>query len=233
MRPFYRRDMLDALDAINAFISTQAATPWALAVLFALTILDAAVPPLPSESIVIALAAYGAANGSPNLVLLAVVATVGAWIGDNSTYTLGRHSPLHRVRDTERPRLRKAFRFAARELDHRGGVVVVVARYIPVGRVAVNVTAGASEFPRRRFMGLTGIATSTWAVYSVAIGAVAGAWVEENPLLGATGGILVAVLLGVAVDRVAQRLTTRTPRPVEEDPADPVPVESGETAPQQ
>ncbi len=201
--------MVDAFDAINAFITIHAATPWALGVVFLLAALDAALPPLPSESIIIALAAFGVANASPNLALLVVVAATGAWLGDNLTYTLGRHSPIHRLRDTHRPRLRRAFRFASRELDHRGGVLIVVARYIPVGRVAVNVTAGASEFPRPRFVGLTGIATVAWASYTVAIGALAGAWVKDNPLLGAVGGIVVALLLGVAADHIVRRLISR------------------------
>jgi membrane protein DedA with SNARE-associated domain len=128
--------------------------------------------------------------------------------------------------------LRRAFRFASHELDERGGVVIVVARYIPVGRVAVNVTAGASEFPRPRFLGFTAIAAVTWAAYSVAIGALAGTWVEQNPLLGAVGGIAVAVLLGVASDNVVRRRIARRPALVEREEApSPLPVECAECAP--
>lgn len=228
----YRRAMGEAIDAVNSLIAVNAATPWALGVVFLLAVFDAAIPPLPSEAVVIALAAFGAASFSPNLVLLGAVAALGAWLGDNITYTLARHSPLRRLSGTQRPRLRRAFRFASRELDERGGAIIVVARYIPVGRVAVNVTAGASEFRRRRFMGLTAIATVTWAAYSVAVGALAGTWVEQYPLLGALGGIALAVVLGVGVDHVVRRLTVRTTA-VDDDGevADPVPVECAASAP--
>lgn len=216
--------MLDAIAAINSFIEDHAATPWALGVLFLLIVIDSAFPPLPSESLVIALAAFGASTGQPLLIVLAAIAASGAWLGDNLTYTLARHSGLRRLRDTRRPRLRKSFALAARELDRRSGVLIVVARYIPVGRVAVNLTAGASEFPRRRFVALTGLAAITWATYSVGIGALAGAWVQANPLVGGAIGIAAAVLLGVAADHLLRRLT---PRPAEA----PAVVEAGSARP--
>lgn len=205
--------MLDVIDAVNSFIEANAATPWALVVLFVLTVVDSTFPPLPSESVVIALAAFGASTGSPVLIVLAAVAALGAWSGDNLAYTLARHSPLRRLRDTRRPRLRSAFGFAARELDRRGGLFILVGRYIPVGRVAVNLTAGASQFPRRRFLGLTALAGITWAVYSVGIGALAGAWLEDNPLLGAAAGVVVAVLIGAVIDRVLRRRAASSGRP--------------------
>lgn len=205
--------MLDAIDAVNSFIEANAATPWALVVLFVLTVVDSTLPPLPSESVLIALAAFGASTGSPVLIVLAAVAALGAWSGDNLAYTLARHSPLRRLRDTRRPRLRSAFGFAAHELDRRGGLFILVGRYIPVGRVAVNLTAGASQFPRRRFLGLTALAGITWAVYSVGIGALAGAWLEDNPLLGAAAGVVVAVLIGAVIDRVLRRRAASSGRP--------------------
>lgn len=205
--------MLDVIDAVNSFIEANAATPWALVVLFVLTVVDSTLPPLPSESVLIALAAFGASTGSPVLIVLAAVAALGAWSGDNLAYTLARHSPLRRLRDTRRPRLRSAFGFAARELDRRGGLFILVGRYIPVGRVAVNLTAGASQFPRRRFLGLTALAGITWAVYSVGIGALAGAWLEDNPLLGAAAGVVVAVLIGAVIDRVLRRRAASSGRP--------------------
>ena len=205
--------MLDVIDAVNSFIEANAATPWALVVLFVLTVVDSTLPPLPSESVLIALAAFGASTGSPVLIVLAAVAALGAWSGDNLAYTLARHSPLRRLRDTRRPRLRSAFGFAARELDRRGGLFILVGRYIPVGRVAVNLTAGASQFPRRRFLGLTALAGITWAVYSVGIGALAGAWLEDNPLLGAAAGVVVAVLIGAVIDRVLRRRVAPSGRP--------------------
>lgn len=197
-------------EAINTLIEQNAAALWVLPALFLLATFDALLPPVPSESVVITLAAFGAASGSPHLLALGAVAAAGAFIGDNLTFTLARRSGLNRLRSSRRPKVAQAFRRAESELDRRGGLAIVVARYIPVGRVAVNVTAGAGSFSHRRFALLSAMAALSWAAYSVGIGALAGHWVEQNPLLGAAGGVVLAGGLGLVVDRVLQRLPRAT-----------------------
>lgn len=191
-------------EAVNTLIEQNAAAVWVLPALFLLATFDALLPPLPSDSVVITLAAFGAASGSPHLLALGVVAAAGAFIGDNLTFGVARRSGLNGLRTSTRPRVRQAFLRAEGELDRRGGLAIVVARYIPVGRVAVNVTAGAGTFAHRRFVLLSALAATSWAAYSVGIGALAGHWVEQNPLLGAVGGIALAGALGLVVDRALQ-----------------------------
>ena len=84
---------------------------------------------------------------------------------------------------------------------------MLTARYVPMGRVAVNLTAGATGFPARRFAALAALAAATWATWSVAVGALAGRWLDGNPLLGSALGIALALGLGLGVDRLARRLT--------------------------
>ncbi|MFW5473795.1 DedA family protein [Knoellia sp. CPCC 206450] len=192
-------------EAVNTLIEQNAAALWVLPALFLLATFDALLPPVPSESVVIALAAFGAASGSPHLLALSAVAAAGAFVGDNLTFTVARRSGLTRLRTSPRPKLRAGFLRAEAELERRGALAIVVARYIPVGRVCVNVTAGAGSFSQRRFVLLSALAATSWAAWSVGIGALAGLWVEQNPLLGAVGGIAVAGALGLLVDRVLQR----------------------------
>ncbi|EAP97130.1 conserved protein DedA family protein [Janibacter sp. HTCC2649] len=192
-------------ETVNTLIEQNATALWVLPVLFLLATFDALIPPVPSDSVVITLAAFGAATGSPHLIALGLVAALGAFLGDNLTFHLARRSRLRELRHSPRPRLRQAFLRGESELDRRGGIAIVIARYIPVGRVAVNVTAGAGTFSQRRFMLLSALAAVSWAAYSVAIGALAGHWVQDNPLLGAIGGIALAGSLGLVVDRLLQR----------------------------
>lgn len=192
-------------EAVNTLIEQNAAAVWVLPALFLLATFDALLPPVPSDSVVITLAAFGAASGSPHLLALGAVAAAGAFLGDNLTFVVARRSRLTRLRTSHRPKVRTAFLRAESELDRRGGLAIVVARYIPVGRVGVNVTAGAGTFSQPRFVLLSAMAAVSWATYSVGIGALAGHWVEQNPLLGAIGGIALAGALGLVVDRVLQR----------------------------
>lgn len=209
------------VNAINDFVSTHADSAWVLWVLFSLCIIDGFFPPLPSESLVVGLAAVSASVGHPNLLLLFATAAAGAFIGDNIAYTVGRHV-LSGLVHSPRPRVRRAMAWAARELRHRGPVIIMAARYIPVGRVAVNITAGATRFPRPLFMLLDAIAALSWAGYSIAIGTVAGNWLHDNPLLAMVIAVTGGVLLGLLVERLLRLITgsPEDPDPAVEQPGD-------------
>lgn len=198
-------------EALNTLIEQNAAAAWVLPALFLLATFDALVPPMPSDAVVIALAAFGAASGSPHLLALGAVAAAGAFVGDNLTFAGARGSRLSRLRSSDRTKVRQAFLRAESELARRGSLAIVVARYVPVGRVAVNVAAGASTFSQRRFVLLSALAATTWAAWSVGIGALAGSWVEHNPFLGAVCAVAFAAALAWALDAVLQRLGSRAP----------------------
>lgn len=193
------------IDALTAFIVENSASPWALIAVFALSMLDGLIPPLPSESIVIALAAISASTGAPSLVILGLCAAIGAFLGDNLTFLIARHSGVGRLANSSRPRVQRAFGWAATELHRRSGLAIIVARYIPVGRIAVNLTAGASRFSYPRFIALDMVAVTAWAAYSVAVGALAGRWIENHPFVAAFSGIGFAVLTGLLVDALLRR----------------------------
>ncbi len=197
--------MGELLEQVNDFAIDIGGSPWVYLVLFAFAAIDAIFPPLPSESVVVALAAIGASTGEPDLVLLALAAGLGAFLGDNITFQIGRMIGVERFSPENRPRLDKAIDRARYELDHRAAILILTARYIPVGRVAVNLTAGATGFPRRRFLPLSALGAASWSIYSVLIGVVAGTWVKENPLLGAAVAVTLAAIVGFLIDRLLQR----------------------------
>ena len=99
-------------------------------------------------------------------------------------------------------RAQKALVWAEHALDVRGASFIIAARYIPVGRVAVNMTAGTVRFPRRRFTGLAAIAAVTWSVYSVLLGIGAGVWLGHRPWLAVLVGVAGGLALGVVIDQV-------------------------------
>lgn len=197
------------MDSINVWIEHGSQTVWVLPIIFLLATIDGFFPPLPSESVVVALAAISASTGSPNLLLLGIVAALGAFCGDQIAYTLGRYTRLARIADSTHPRVRRTVAWARHELDKRGAMIIFVARYIPVGRVAVNMMAGVTRYPRGRFIVFDGIAAVTWAGYSIAIGTIAGASLKDNPLLAAGIGIVAGVAVGWLVDHLIGRITGR------------------------
>lgn len=189
----------------NDFIQTHADSPWAIVVMAVCTVIDGFFPPVPSESLVVGLAAISSSTGTPPWWLLAPVAAAAAWGGDNIAYLIGRAIGT-RWLVRRFPRMVRVLDWAERHLERRGAMIIIVARFIPGGRVAVNLTCGASGFLQRRFMALTVLSGVTWALYSVGLGVLAGAWLEHNPLLAAAIGVVGAVILGVLVDQILQRL---------------------------
>ncbi|KRE88055.1 MULTISPECIES: DedA family protein [unclassified Arthrobacter] len=193
------------MQAINDFILAAAGQPWVLVLVLACCIIDGFFPPVPSESVVVGLAAVAATADVPNPLLLALVAAVGAFSGDNIAYLLGRRVGTMRWAWMRGPRMQSAFRWAGRELRKRPASLILVARFVPIGRVAVNLTAGATHYPHFRFIGLTVLSASLWAGYSVAIGLFFGQWFEDNHVLGAAIAIVCAVALGIVVDLVINK----------------------------
>jgi len=193
------------MDAINDFIAAAAASPWVYLVVFAVVLVDAFFPPVPSESVVIGASAAAVAVGVPNLPLVLACAAAGAIVGDNLTFALGRTLGLDRFRALRRPRMAAAVERARRGIHARAGVLVLSARYVPVGRVAVNLVAGASGLAWRRFVGLSIIAGVSWALYSVTVGVAAAHWLHGNAFLAMVVGIALGVATGIVVDALLRR----------------------------
>lgn len=183
----------------------------------AVVLVDAFFPPVPSESIVIAAAAAAVSVGQPNIVLVVACAAAGAIAGDNLTFAIGRRLGLNRFRWMRGRRMRGALASAGRGIAKRPAAVLMTARYVPVGRVAVNLVAGASGFPRRRFFLLSLVAGASWAVYSVAIGLAAGRLLHGNTVLamlvGIAGGLASGIVVDLIMRLVSRRGSASTPPP--------------------
>lgn len=187
------------MDWIHSFAGS-----WlALLVLAGLCFADAFFPPLPSESIVIGLSSLYFSSHGINVVPIPAIfisAVVGAMLGDSFTFWLGTHLPVERSKFFTRGK-GKAVRQRTKNLLHkRGTAFIFCARFIPVGRVFVNICAGATGFGYRRFLRTTFAAVICWVGYGILIGLASGkALGPVHPLLallvGIVGGILVSFLL--------------------------------------
>lgn len=209
---------------LNDWIVSLAAAPWVYLALYAVAALDGFFPPVPSEPVVIALAVLSASAGIPNLALVLLAATAGAFTGDQLAYAIGGRLEVRRLWILRSTRGRRTVDWAEGALAKRGPSLILAARFIPIGRVAVNMTAGATGYPRRRFVALTAVAAVFWSLYSVAIGLTAGAWFRDRPLVAVAIGVVGGMLGGLVLDRGLARRHARRPaghqRAGEEVPAE-------------
>ncbi|MEU8363051.1 DedA family protein [Nonomuraea sp. NPDC048882] len=180
--------------AILDLVEQVMSSPWLYVALFALALLDGFFPIVPAETSVITAGVF-AATGETNLALVIVVAGLGAFAGDHVSYLIGNRS-AGRLRD------KKAFIWARGALAERGGLVLVVARYIPGGRTATTLTMGAVRHPLRSFTFFDAIAASSWAVYSGLIGFFGGMAFENDPIKGLLLGLGIALSITAVVEIV-------------------------------
>ncbi len=184
------------------FLFDLLSSPWAYAIVLGIAALDAVFPAVPSESLAITagvLAGVGKLHLAPSIA----AAAVGAFLGDSTSYLLGRTLGV-RVRDRlfRGERSQRALGWAERTLDERGGYLIVVARFVPGGRTATTFTAGMVRFPPLRFLGFAAIAAVAWASYAVMLGYLGGRIFKNNPLLALGVALGIAFAITVVVEAV-------------------------------
>ena len=193
------------------WILALAASPLVYLGMYLFATIDGFFPPIPSESLAIALSALSMSSGQPDLALIILVAAAGAFTGDQIAYTIGKRLDVRRIwflgaRADRRPSTGPGGPLRA------GGRRSSSPRFIPVGRVAVNMTAGAVGYSRRRFVGLVAIASVTWALYSAAFGIGAGAWFKGHPSARSSSGWWEACSSGWCSTSPSGALLTQEPR---------------------
>jgi membrane protein DedA with SNARE-associated domain len=176
--------------------------PEAYLIVWALALGDAVLPVLPSET---ALITAGLLSVVGDLTLGWVIAAgaLGAYCGDTISYCLGRFvgQPFQR-RFLKGERATKAVDWAKGQLDERGGLVLVVGRYVPGGRTAATFTCGVTHYPYPRFAGFDAIAALSWAVYASALGYFGGRVFRNHAWVALLVAFAIAGLLTLAVEGV-------------------------------
>lgn len=184
-------------------------SPWILLVVLLLCIVDAAFPPVPSESVVIAVATVVAKDHPEALLWLGAIAAVGAFTGDQIVFRIGRRLGDRRPKWLSGRRVSKALAWATHAIDRSGPILIMTGRFVPVGRTAVNLAAGTTGYPVRKFTIAAAFAAVFWAAYSIAIGAIFGHAFGNHPLLALVLGIATAFVIGLIVEVVSSRISGR------------------------
>lgn len=207
------------MDAITGAVMDVAGSPWIGLVLLLVCMGDSFLPAVPSESLVVAIGSLSASTGEPSLWVIVPCAALGAVAGDVSVYAVGRLIGTDRFAWMRAPRVVRVVSWAREGLDRRGALLILTGRNIPVVRIAVNLVAGATRYPPRRYLPLAVTACLLWAVYLAVVGAAAGRLTGDRPVLGAAIAIAVALVLGYLIDVVSRRILG-TPERSTDDEAD-------------
>jgi membrane protein DedA with SNARE-associated domain len=99
--------------------------------------------------------------------------------------------------------------WAERQLEERGGELIVVARFIPGGRTAVTLSAGGLAYPWRRFVVFDACASLIWALYAALLGYFGGRAFEDAPWKGLVIALALAFSVAGAVELTRWALKRR------------------------
>ena len=190
--------LVDLLNSLTAFVDSLSTlvtdSPLTYLVIFGMAAIDVVFPLLPAEATVTA-AAVLAGQGTLNIAWVVVAAAVGAFIGDNVAYWIGRTAGRPLVVRVLRGNTGQLAAVQA-EFDKRGGMFVIIGRFVPGGRTVTAIGAGVLHFPWTRFVVYDAAGGGTLGVPGGAAGlhrrpaglrsAVAGDGLRLHPL-GAAG----------------------------------------------
>jgi membrane protein DedA with SNARE-associated domain len=175
-----------------------------------LTALDGVLPMIPSEAIVLAAGVFAHAT-APSLLLVVLSAGLGAFLGDHLAYAVARSVFGPRLIGRSK-HLSRAVAAAERQLQRRGGPLIVASRFLPGGRITMNAACGTTRYPLARFTPASALAALAWATYTAGLGFLGGAAFVANPLLGLAVGLGLSLAMGAVIELIRRR-STALPKP--------------------
>ncbi|HET7474995.1 MAG TPA: DedA family protein [Dermatophilaceae bacterium] len=170
---------------------------------------------IPGETVAI-LGGVAANRGHVHLIAVLGVVVAAAIIGDTVGYEVGRHLGPRilawHVLDKRRERLADAQRFLAQ----RGGVAVLLGRWVAFFRAVMPALAGTARMPYPTFLAYNAAGGLVWGAVVVTAGYLAGASYSRVESAIGRGGALIAVavaLLGLLAWRIREHRAGRRAGP--------------------
>jgi membrane protein DedA with SNARE-associated domain len=162
--------------------------------LFGGVLIGSIVPIVPTGAVVGAAAAIAVSSGSMSLPLVLLLSVIGALLGDVATFAVahaGSSAAQRWVTGRQSPERLAA---ARAQFERRGGVLIVVGRLVPAGRIPVLLAAGALEYPWRRLLPAVTLGCVLWAIAYAALGVLSGGLFDDPVPATILAALLVLVL---------------------------------------
>lgn len=182
-------------------------SPLIYPLLASVTLGDAVAPIIPGELPMNIAGAYSGIFGFPNLYLIMLFCGVGAVIGDNLCFVLGRKLTPAFGYLRRRRRLKRALNWANENLSRRDASVIIIARFIPGARWVVTVMLGSSGYSHLRFALFDTLGVAIWAIQGTLFGYVGGWLFKDYPIIGIAAGLVFGVASGLLVEKLSRSVT--------------------------
>ncbi|MFO0589043.1 MAG: DedA family protein [Polyangiaceae bacterium] len=152
------KTLLDYFLHLDKYLNSWATTMggWLYVVLFAVLFAETGLvvtPFLPGDSLLFAVGALAALDGSPiNIALVIVVMCVAAILGDATNYSIGKWIGPAAFKSESSKLLNKKHLLRTQAFyEKHGGKTIVIARFMPIIRTFAPFVAGIGQMAYRRF----------------------------------------------------------------------------------
>ena len=119
---------------------------------------------LPGDSLLFSAGLVASSHKSIDIALLCLVVFLGAFIGDQTGYVIGRKYGRPYIDRKSSPRLDRYIARAERFYQQSGWWAVVAARYFPWIRTFVPPIAGAAKMTYYKFLTANAVGALVWSV---------------------------------------------------------------------
>lgn len=181
-------------------------------IIWFLMLLESTVIPVPSE-LVVAPAAYHAAGGNMNIVLVIIAATIGADCGATINYLAGYYLGrpiIYRFANSKWGKLcllnQEKVEHSEKYFNDHGMAATISGRLIPGVRHLISIPAGLAKMNYWKFLLYTTIGAGTWNIILAAMGWYLHSFVPEEQLAakiseysGLITFIIVAIIAVIAL----------------------------------
>lgn len=157
-------------------------------IIWFLMLLESTVIPVPSE-LVVAPAAYHAAGGNMNIVLVIIAATIGADCGATINYLAGYYLGrpiIYRFANSKWGKLcllnQEKVEHSEKYFNNHGMAATISGRLIPGVRHLISIPAGLAKMNYWKFLLYTTIGAGTWNIILAAMGWYLHSFVPEEQL---------------------------------------------------
>lgn len=157
-------------------------------IIWFLMLLESTVIPVPSE-LVVAPAAYHAAGGNMNIVLVIIAATIGADCGATINYMAGYYLGrpiIYRFANSKWGKLcllnQEKVEHSEKYFNDHGMAATISGRLIPGVRHLISIPAGLAKMNYWKFLLYTTIGAGTWNIILAAMGWYLHSFVPEEQL---------------------------------------------------
>ncbi len=190
----------DTVTNLTDWLDDISAEWWFLVVILVIAFLDSVIPIVPSETAVI-IGGVAAGTGEQNIWMVIGAGALGAFLGDNTAYLIGRRfAPWFERRAETREKTARRLTWAHDQIVKRGGMLLITARFIPGGRTALTISSGITRQRWGWFARWVAVAAVIWASYAAWLGYFFGQQFEDNHTLAFVFAFAAALSVTVVLE---------------------------------